>query len=276
MVLPTGFEVPPLPVLAVVLVAAVGVGYWLYRTGVPVTNRTILAFAPWMAVGSASYVSYQIGVWPRVVAAFFSSPLVYLTTFALAGGVWLVARRTDDLYRVLAGGGFVALSIPVGLALGYGTTQGGLTLFWPLVGLIAGAILAVVTWWSLGRVRPAAVQTTGSVGFLAVFGHALDATSTMVGVDVLGFGEQTPLSAAVLHAAAFVQQQLVGGVPLGVGWLFVLVKLLLVAAIVTLLADLVRDDPVEGRLLLGLVAAVGLGPGVHNVLLFIVSSPAGF
>lgn len=276
MVLPTGFEIPPIHVLVVVLAAAVGVGYWLYRTGVAVTNRTILAFAPWMAVGSASYVCYQIGVWPPSVAAFFSSPLVYLTTFAIAGAVWLVARRTDDQYRVLAGGGFVALSIPVGLALGYGTNHGGLTLFWPIVGLVAGVILALVTWWALGFVRPEATATTGSVGILAVLGHALDATSTTVGVDILGFGEQTPLSAAVMHAAAFIQQQLVGGVPLGVGWLFVLVKLLLAGAVVTLLADLVRDEPVEGRLLLGFVAAVGLGPGVHNFLLFIVSSPAGF
>jgi uncharacterized membrane protein len=64
-------------------------------------------------------------------------------------------------------------------------------------------------------------------------------------------------------------------VPLGVGWLFVLVKLLVAAGIVVLLADLVREDPVEGRLLLGFVAAVGLGPGVHNVLLFVVATPTG-
>jgi len=276
MVLPAGVELPPLPVLFVVLLAAGGVGYWLSRAGVAVTNRTILAFAPWMAVGSASYVCYQIGVWPASVAPFFSSPIVYLTTFAIAGTVWGVARHTDDPLRVLAGGGFVALSIPVGLALGYGTRSGGLTLVWPFAGLLAGVVLAGVTWWSLGRIRPLVTDATGGVGILAVFGHALDATSTTVGIDVLGFGEQTPLSAAVMHAAALLQEALVGSVPLGVGWLFVLVKLLLAAGVVTLLADLVRDDPVEGRLLLGLVAAVGLGPGVHNIILFVVSSPAGF
>lgn len=276
MILPAGFEIPPLPVLATVVAAAVGVGYWLYRTGADVTNRTILAFAPWMAVGSAAYVCYQIGVWTASIAPFFGSPIVYLTTFAIACGVWILARRTDDQFRVLAGGGFVALSLPVGLALGYGTRQGSLTLLWPIAGLVAGVVLAAITWWALGTVRPEVTRTTGGVGVLAVLGHALDATSTTVGVDILGFGEQTPLSAAVMHAAALLQEALVGGVPLGVGWLFVLVKLLLAAGVVTLLADLVRDDPVEGRLLLGFVAAVGLGPGVHNILLFIVSSPAGF
>lgn len=276
MVLPTGFEIPPPIVLAVVLAAATGVGYWLYRTGVAVTNRTILSFGPWIAVGSAAYVCYQIEVWPTSVAAFFGSPIVYLTTFAIAGAVWLVARHTDDQYRVLAGAGFLALSIPVGLALGYGTNHGGLTLLWPLGGLVAGIVLTGVTWRALRRVRPDVTRTTGGVGMLAVLGHAIDATSTTVGVDVLGFGEQTPLSAAVMHAAALLQEALVGATPLGVGWLFVLVKLLLAAGVVTLLADLVREDPIEGRLLLGFVAAVGLGPGVHNLLLFVVASPAGF
>lgn len=275
MVLPAGFELPALHILAVTLLAAAGVGYWLSRTGVAVTNNTILAFAPWMAVGSAAYVCYQLGVWPATVAPFFSSPLVYVTTFAVAGAVWLLARRTDDEYRVLAGIGFLALSLPVGLALAYGTTGRTLTILWPLVGVVAGVVLAAITWWALGRVRPAATETTAGVGALAVLGHAIDATSTSVGVDVLGFGEQTPLSAAVMHAARLLQEAMLGSVPLGVGWLFVLVKLLVAAGIVVLLADLVREDPVEGRLLLGFVAAVGLGPGVHNVLLFVVATPTG-
>ena len=276
MVLPTGFALPPVPVLVTVLVAAVGIGYWLSRVGVSVTDRTILAFAPWIMVGSASYVCYQIEVWPASIAPFFGSPIVYLTTFVIAGAVWLVARRTSDEYRVLAGVGFVALSIPIALALNHGTRNGELTLLWPLAGVFAGIVLTVVTWWALGRVRPTVTETTARVGGLAILGHALDATSTTVGVDVLGFGEQTPLSAGVMHAAAVMQEAVLGGVPLGVGWLFVLVKLLVAGVVVTLLADLVRDDPTEGRLLLGFVAAVGLGPGVHNILLFMVATPAGF
>lgn len=276
MVLPSGFALPPLPVLIVVLSATVGIGYWLSRVGVSVTDRTILAFAPWIMVGSASYVCYQIGVWPASIAPFFGSPIVYLTTFAIAGAVWLLAHRTGDEYRVLAGVGFVALSIPIALALHHGTLNGELTWVWPLVGMFAGILLTGVTWWALGRVRPRVTETTARVGGLAILGHALDATSTTVGVDILGFGEQTPLSAGVMHAAAVLQEALLGGVPLGVGWLFVLVKLVVAAGVVSLLADLVRDDPTEGRLLLGFVAAVGLGPGIHNILLFIVTTPAGF
>jgi uncharacterized membrane protein len=36
--------------------------------------------------------------------------------------------------------------------------------------------------------------------------------------------------------------------------------------------DLYRDEPRQARALLGAVAAVGLGPGMHNLILFAVSA----
>jgi len=57
---------------------------------------------------------------------------------------------------------------------------------------------------------------------------------------------------------------------LGTGWLFVLVKLAVAAAIVVLLADYVAEEPVEGNLLVVLVAAVGTGPAANNLTLFLV------
>ena len=57
---------------------------------------------------------------------------------------------------------------------------------------------------------------------------------------------------------------------LGTVWLFVLVKIALATVVVTFLAESVRERPREGYLLLALVAAVGLGPGAHNLLLFTV------
>jgi uncharacterized membrane protein len=35
-----------------------------------------------------------------------------------------------------------------------------------------------------------------------------------------------------------------------------------------LFADFVEEDPAQGNAALGVVAAVGLGPGTHNLLLF--------
>ncbi|WP_020222266.1 DUF63 family protein, partial [Halarchaeum acidiphilum] len=106
-------------------------------------------------------------------------------------------------------------------------------------------------------------------GALVIFGHALDAATTAVGVDALGFGEQTPLSRVIMQFAGSLPTAPV----LGVGWLFIAVKLVLAVGIVLLLADYVREAPTEGYLLLAFIAAVGLGPGAHNLLLFTVASP---
>jgi len=118
----------------------------------------------------------------------------------------------------------------------------------------------------LRRLRPAATATTGAVGLLALFGHTVDGVSTAVGVDVLGFGERTPLSRLILHAA----ETLPTAKLIGVGWLFVIVKMIVAGGVVVLFREYVADEPAEGYALLGFVAAVGLGPGVHNLLLFTV------
>ena len=59
---------------------------------------------------------------------------------------------------------------------------------------------------------------------------------------------------------------------LGDGWLFLLVKLVVATAVVWLFAAYVRETPAEGFLLLGFVAAMGLGPAAHNLLLFSVAA----
>ena len=131
---------------------------------------------------------------------------------------------------------------------------------------MAAIVLTAIGWLVLRRLRPAATATTGAVGLLALFGHTLDGVSTAIGVDVLGFGERTPLSRLILDTAdALPTAEL-----LGVGWLFVAVKIVVAGVVVVLFREYVADEPTEGYALLGFVAAVGFGPGVHNLLLFTV------
>lgn len=272
MVLPTGFALPPLPYLAVVAAAVLTVGYRLYREAPAVDDRTVLAFGPWMALGSALYVCFQLQVYPDAIAPLFGSPVVYATTFAAAGATWLGTRRTARPRLVLAGVGAALALLPAAAAIQHGVANDSLDLGWPLVAVVAAAVIGHVAWWATERWRPGDVTLVGSAGALAVFGHVLDGTSTAVGVDVLGFGEQTPLSAAIMEfAASLPTDQFIGE-----GWLFVLVKTALAVGVVVLLADYVREEATEGYLLLSFVAAVGLGPGVHNVLLFVAANPAGF
>ncbi|MFB6068312.1 MAG: DUF63 family protein [Halobacterium sp.] len=267
MVLPEGFALPPLPYLLALLVGLGSVGVALSRTRPAVTDRVVLAFVPWMVAGSAAHVLYVLDALPSPLRPLAGTPSVYASVAVVAGAVWVGANATrHDAAPVLVTTGVVAALPPLAAAVGVGLQRGTLRLVWPGIGLVVALSLAGATWTALARVRPV-VRAANGVGVLAIAAHALDGVSTAVGVDVLGFGERTPLSRVIIEFAA--------GLPtadvVGSTWLFVLVKLGLAAVLVTWLADYVCEDPTEGRLLLGFVAAVGLGPGVHNLVLFAVA-----
>ncbi|QKY17694.1 DUF63 family protein [Halorubrum sp. CBA1229] len=262
--LPAGTTLPPLPYLAVVLLAAGAVGLALRRNPPRVTGRHVLALAPWMALGSAAHVLYVVDALPPVLSPLAGSPTVYLTVGSLAGAAWL-AIATGPPERVptaLAAAGALLLVPVVGTALATGVSPAGAR--WSTVALVASLPVAAAVWVGLTRLRPE-TAVTGGVGALAVFGHALDGVSTAVGTTQLGFGERTPLSRILLGF------DWIPTVPvLGEGWVFLLVKLAVASGVVWLFAEYVRDRPAEGYLLLGFVAAVGLGPAAHNLLLFAV------
>jgi uncharacterized membrane protein len=281
-ILPEGFALPGLVYLVplvLTLLATVGVLVFLDPE---VTDWTVVAFAPWMMLGAVLHVLYRQDVlygqdvYPDIIQPLFGTPTVYLTTATLAAAVWsfstLLAamRRTgsNDRQLGIVGGGFTVVFVTFAMVIG--ANAGGLTAtsaFWPVIGLVVAGVTAAVAWLVLSLTFTDAAAVTGAPGALVVFAHSLDAISTAIGVDVLGAGERTPLSAAILEFSA--------GLPtaefIGSGWLFVLVKLLLALVIVAALEDLYRDAPRQARTLLGGVAAVGLGPGIHNLLLFAVT-----
>lgn len=275
-VLPSDFALPALPYLGGLLLATLAVAAALTRRRPKVTEASVAALAPWMAAGGGMYALYQVAAVPSVVAPLFGSPAVYLTVAILAGAVWaLVADEPAENWGrstvpgVLGVAGATLLAATLASAAAWaltspasGTTSGG-TFLSGLI-LLATVLLTTVVWAGLRRYTE--VSAVGLVGLLAVFGHTLDGVSTAVGYDVLGFGEQTPLSRLVIDLGAAVSPAWAGA-----GWLFVLVKLALAAGVVYLFEDFVREDPTEGYLLLGVVVAVGLGPGAHNLILFAIA-----
>ncbi|MEM4781128.1 MAG: DUF63 family protein [Halalkalicoccus sp.] len=261
MILPDGFALPPFPYLLGLLAATVAVAALLWRRRPPVREATVLAFAPWMIAGAGTHVLDAVDAVPAAIAPLFGTPSVYVSTFVLAGAIWALG---DD--RTLALAGTVAALLAVGATFGTGYSRGVINLFWPLVALTVSLGLAAGTWGLFRRALPGVAATTGAAGALVVLGHVLDGVSTAVGIDVLGVHERSPLPRAIMGAA----EELPTAEAIGVGWLFVLVKLALACGIVWLMAEYVEDAPSEGYLLLGVIAAVGLGPGVHNLLLFAV------
>jgi uncharacterized membrane protein len=273
--LPADFALPPAPYLVALALGAAAVVAALYRRRPRVTAESVTALAPWIAAGGALYALHQVGVPRDSLDPLFGSPAVYVTVGILAGGVWVaVADRPADSWSasgapaLLAGtGGALLLAALVAAVFGptpSGAGGGGTPVASVAIAVVSVAV-AATAWGVLRRVRD--VGATGSVGSLAVFGHTLDGVSTAVGYDLLGFGEQTPLSRLIIDAgAALPTAELIGA-----GWLFAAVKVGLGVAVVALFEEYVRADPTEGYALLGLIVAVGLGPGVHNVVLFAIA-----
>jgi uncharacterized membrane protein len=268
--LPSGLVVPPVPYLFVLAVAGGAVVGLVYSRRPPVTQRVVAAFAPWMVAGAALHALYQREAVPAVVAPLAGAPAVYVTTFTIAGGVWLaLSLAGSEVPTRLAVAGAVAALIPSGLVLRTGVTAGTFSPVIPLAALLVAVLLAGLVYAAMARVRPTPVDRAGLLGVLVVFGHTLDGVSTAVGVDLLGTGERSPLPRAIMDLA----RELPTAPLIGEGWLFVLVKLGVAVVVLDLFGDFVEDDPLWGNTALGVVAAVGLGPGAHNLLLFAAVGP---
>ncbi|MEF8802535.1 MAG: DUF63 family protein [Halolamina sp.] len=266
-ILPAGFALPPLPYLVALLAALGAVGYGLRERRPAVDDRFIVALVPWMLVGAWLHVLHVVGAAPALIDPLLGTPAAYLSTAALTGAIWLVADTSNrETAPVLLAVGVAAALVVLATGVAWATTAGNLSPFWPAVAAVVGAGLGATVWVTLRRVRPE-VRVTGAAGALAVVAHSVDGVSTAIGIDILGATERTPLSRAIIEFG--------GALPtaefVGAAWLFVVVKAALACFVVAVMVEYVREDPREGRLLLALVAAVGLGPGAHNLLLFTIT-----
>jgi uncharacterized membrane protein len=220
-----------------------------------------------MLAGAWLHVLHVVGAAPAVVDPLLGTPAAYLTTAVLAGAVWLgVDAASVATERAFAVAGAVLAAVALAVGFQWGFTEGTIGVAWPVVAGVLGVAVGLGVWAALVRAYPG-VGDAGFAGALAVVAHSVDGVSTAIGIDVLDATERTPLSRAIIEFGA----TLPTAEFLGSAWLFVLVKLALGAGITALLAESVRDVPRQGRLLLVFVAAVGLGPGAHNLLLFSIS-----
>ena len=275
------FVIPPLLHSAGLLVGAGFVIALLLAAKPPINQKTVVAFAPWIVVGAVLHVFYQLGVtlkqplFPEPVEPLFSAPAVYLTVFIVMGLIWAVTAMfmtdpdADYIAQYLSGMG-VGTAVPlIGLLLWRGTDPAirPMEPIYPAAGLLLAVGATFVITLALGLWRTSLVAKVKYVGPLVIFAHLFDAITTAIGVDLLGASERSAVPQLLIDLAA--------GLPtaslIGTGWLFILVKLVVAVAIVLLFADYITEEPVEANLLMGLIVAVGLGPGTYNFFLFVLS-----
>lgn len=274
----TDFVIPGLGHIIALFIATVVVSVLIYAIRPPATAPIVIAVVPWIVIGALLHVFYQMhleavdGLFPEALAPFFSAPAVYFTTFCMLGIIWVMATMIvpspdhDRQVAVYLGVvGFGAMLVLVTLAIWQGMGEAfEINLIEPTLGLIISLVLSFVIYILIGLWRTYIIANTRYVGFLVIFSHVFDAVTTAIGVEVMGFGERTFLPRMIMDFAA--------GLPtepyLGEAWLFVLLKIVVASAIVIMFADYYREQPAEGNLFFAIVAAVGLGPAVHNFFIF--------
>jgi uncharacterized membrane protein len=256
MILPQGFQIPPPQYSVPLFLAALLVGAVLYRLDPDVSRPTILAFAPWMVAGSAMHALHIIFTeieGPTVPEPpglpLLGVPAVYVTTFVLAGTVWavsvLIERRLEPNMTVPQTLGLSGLGIAivfVVMVLWHGIGLARLTLFWPGIGLVVAIAITLAIRAGLDVRRPNVLERTGDLGTLVIFAHSLDGVSTAVGVDVFHSTERSPIPAAIMKGASV----LPGTEVIGVGWSFLLLKLVIATGVVILFADYIEEAPRQG------------------------------
>lgn len=140
-------------------------------------------------------------------------------------------------------------------------------LLWPAVSGFGAIALTTIAWLTIHRFLPSVTAQAGWMGIFVVFGQAIDAVSTAVGVDVLSVSEQVPLSRAVLEFASILPTASI----IGVGWLFVILKLGLAICLVWLIATDTKTSPLGTRILFLGAGLTGLIPGLRNIILYALS-----
>lgn len=267
-----------------------GVILLLRRLGVGEERRFFYALLPYIFLGGALRVvedasdAVPAGVDPLVtypVNTLLISPIIYFTLFGLTLAALVVSvaltRRgyTTDYAPPLFWIGVVGLVVTL-LYLAIRSVTTTYVSFHPVIlgVVLAGAtIAAAATWMVATRYVPELESGTGFIGAIVVWGHSIDGTANVVGLDwgaELGLASDLipkhPVNRAVIDLTQSVVPESVIAV-IGDAWPFLLLKLVVsVGAVWLFNEDMLEGSPRSTMLLLVAILAVGLGPGTRDLL----------
>ncbi len=242
------------------VLAVVGAVELLDRFEVGDTKSFFYALVPYGFLGGALRVVEDTGSFEAPLAYFFISPVIYITMFVFTAVVFLAAVYAqregivDDYAKPVAGAGVVAFAAVGAYLVYFGVTEAAVDLWIPVVVVAGATVFFAVVWFPLERLAPDVNKATGLMGAVLLWAHFLDASSTILGVEYLGYGEKQPIVQSIIDLT-------------GTTYSFAVVK----AAIVLLIIYAFDEQFFEEfrrlpYLLLVAVLAVGLGPGTRNTL----------
>ncbi|AZH26447.1 DUF63 family protein [Haloplanus aerogenes] len=274
--------------VVILLVALSGLVFLLRRLGIGSDRDLFFSLLPFVFFGGALRVVEDVtdaAADPLIgypLNTLIISPVIYFTVFAitllvLLASVSLARQGVIDRYtRPLAAGGTLVLVVTLLFLLWSAIAPDGPGTFYPqvLVVILVGATASAAgTWVLIEQYAPGINAGTGRLGFVVIWGHAVDGVANVVGLDwmvALGAGPNLvpkhPVNRAIVEITASTLPQSVLALT-GDTWPFLVVKLVAATLVVWLFDEQIfEESPQYAILLMIAILAVGLGPGTRDML----------
>jgi uncharacterized membrane protein len=277
--------------MVILVFMLVGVYFLLRRIELEPYREFLYALVPFMLFGGALRVVEDAtdaiqgaGMDPLLdypLNTLLISPVIYGTVFLLALGSLLLTKAlqnrelTSTYYYPLAGMGIGALLVTLTYLVGLAVTTEPVE-FHPLIVTVVVALaslIALAVYVGVDRWRPSVNAGTGLIGLIVLWAHAIDGVANVAAADWvhrfydLGpYGSKHVFNRLIIDLTEAVQPQGLSAA-IGTSWPFLVVKIAVAAAIVSLFDDdFISENPRYSIMLLGAIIAVGLGPGTRDVL----------
>ena len=281
--------------IVVLVFMLTGVYLLLSRFDLAPYDRFLYALVPFMLFGGAlrtvedAFVqALRAGDTPALefpASALLISPFIYFTVFVIALGAFLLSKWlahqdvTETWTYPLAAMGVFWLAATVGYLLYLSVTTDYVSFLPSILIVILGlaTISAIVAYVAAERWRPVINAGTGLMGFVVVWGHAVDGFANVLANDWthlwdlgLSYDPKHPFNEFVMTTTSSIQGgDAIAGIYVGEAWPFAIIKILVPLAIVAIFdEEFMEESPRFAVMLLGAIVAVGLGPGTRDMLRF--------
>ncbi len=254
-----GYNMVNTIVYLAILVVAAFVIFRLLEKKVKFDFTFALAVLPFVLFGSAARVLEDLRVFPRsanpLEAGFYTiTPGIYIavgifTILALLVSLWLEKRFQVPFWKPFAAIGLLAAAPFFAYDLSRLQVLQGFAEV-----IVLAVVLSAIVWLAMKHWKP--LFGKEKLNLLAICGQALDGSATFVATQFYSCGEQHVVSNIVLQYAP---------------WLFPVLKVLLIAAVVYLLDEEVKNENARGYIKVVLII-LGFAPGLRDLLTLAVGT----
>lgn len=233
-------------------IAIFGVLKLLEKLRIEVDQRFIIAALPYVLVGSTLRVMEDADMFEPPVRYLFITPLIFFLITAVCVGILLALtklRKMGKIDDIMPSFMFVGMGWAI-LSLFALLSRQEIVASWVLP-----AVLGIATPMAIAICLAARKFVTWMDGLNAtiIWAHLLDASSTFIGVDYMGYGEKHVLSTFLIDWS-------------GTGAVMFPLKLMTIIPILYILKRYLSDESRTSNLTKLAILMLGLAPGLRNML----------